>query len=204
MAEGGVAGWQHSGMKPASQVPVFPAAGAGNMRSTRYGEELMKTLKLFFASAAALGALSGAQAATFNLGNVDGETRYFGDIVGKKPSFTDVVKFKLIEQSAVDFTFKSFHDIIKSSFAAQLQEKVSGIWTTIPTASPSFADLSAGKYRWEITGTTGQQSGFWGAKMAVTAVPEADVWMMLLIGVGLVGYQLRRKQQSLKHPPFAV
>jgi hypothetical protein len=28
--------------------------------------------------------------------------------------------------------------------------------------------------------------------------------MMLLIGVGLVGYQLRRKQQSLKHPPFAA
>ncbi|HEV7446346.1 MAG TPA: FxDxF family PEP-CTERM protein [Steroidobacteraceae bacterium] len=164
----------------------------------------MKTLKLFFAAAVALGTLSGAQAATFNLGNVDRETRYFGDTVGKKSSFTEVVKFKLTEQSAVDFAFKSFHDIIKGSLAVQLQEKVSGGWTTIATASPSFADLSAGKYRWEVSGITGRQSGFWGAKMAVTAVPEADVWMMLLIGVGLVGYQLRRKQQSLKHPPLAA
>jgi hypothetical protein len=161
----------------------------------------MKTLKLFFAAAVALGALSGAHARTFNLGNVDGETRYFGDALGKKSTFTDFVKFKLTEQSAVDFTFNSFYDTVKSE---QLQEKVAGVWTTIPTASPSFADLSAGKYRWEIAGTTGRQGGFWGAKMAVTAVPEADVWMMLLIGVGLVGYQLRRKQQSLKHPPFAA
>ena len=164
----------------------------------------MKTLKLFFAAAVALGAVSGAHARTFNLGNVDGETRYFGDTLGKKSSFTDFVKFKLTEQSAVDFTFNSFYDTIKSGFAVQLQEKTAGVWTTIPTASPSFADLSAGKYRWEVAGTTGRQGGFWGAKMAVTAVPEADVWTMLLIGVGLVGYQLRRKQQSLKHPPFAA
>jgi hypothetical protein len=150
--------------------------------------EFMKTLKLFFTAAVALGALSGAHATTFNLGNVDGETRYFGDTSGKKAAFT----------------FRSFHDVINSSFAVQLQQKAAGVWTTIPSASPSFADLSAGKYRWDITGTTGRQSGFWGAKMAVTAVPEADVWMMLLIGLGLVGYQLRRKQQSLKHPPFAA
>jgi len=164
----------------------------------------MKTLKLLFAAAVGLGALSGAHATTFNLGNVDGETRYFGDTLGKKSAFTDFVKFKLTEQSAVDFAFKSFYDVSKSSFAVQLQERASGVWTTIATASPSFADLSAGKYRWDITGTTGRQSGFWGAKMAVTAVPEADVWMMLLIGLGLVGYQLRRKQQSLKQPPFAA
>ena len=151
----------------------------------------MKTLKLFFAAAVAAGAVSGAHATTFNLGNVDGETRYFGDTLGRQSAFTD-------------FTFRSFHDVINSSFAVQLQERASGVWTTIPTASPSFADLSAGKYHWDITGTTGRQSGFWGAKMAVTAVPEADVWMMLLIGLGLVGYQLRRKQQSLKHPPFAA
>ncbi|MFL6602475.1 MAG: FxDxF family PEP-CTERM protein [Steroidobacteraceae bacterium] len=164
----------------------------------------MKTLKLFFAATVALGALSGAQAKTFNLGNVDGETRYFGDTLGKKSAFTDFVKFKLTEQSHVDFTFNSFYDTIKSGFAVQLQERTAGVWTAIPTAGPSFADLSAGKYRWEVTGTTGRQSGFWGAKMAVAAVPEADVWTMLLIGVGLVGYQLRRKQQSLKHPPFAA
>ena len=164
----------------------------------------MKTLKLLFAICVGLSAMSAANATTFHLGNVDGEIRYFGDTVEKSSSFVDFVRFRVTEQSAVDFTFKSFYDIIKSSFAVQLQEKVSGVWTSIPTASPSFADLSAGKYRWEVTGITGAQSGFWGAKMAVAAVPEADVWMMLLIGLGLIGYQLRRKQQSLKHPPFAV
>lgn len=164
----------------------------------------MKTLQLLFALVIGLGAMSAANATTIHLGNVDGETRYFGDTVRKKSSFTDFVRFRLTEQSVVDFTFKSFYDIAKSSFAVQLQQKISGVWTTMPAASPSFADLSAGKYRWEVTGTTGPQSGFWGAKMTVTAVPEADVWMMLLIGLGLIGYQLRRKQRSLKQPPFAV
>jgi len=164
----------------------------------------MKTLKLFFAVIVALGAMSGAQATTFNLGKVDGEIRYFGDTVEEQAGFIDFVKFRITEQSVIDFTFKSFYDIVKSSFSVQLQEKVSGTWTTIPTTTPSFADLSAGKYRWEITGITGKQSGFWGGKMTVTAVPEADVWMMLLIGLGLIGYQLRRKQQSLKQPPFAA
>jgi hypothetical protein len=197
-------------MKPALQEGVRPVrwrrlhAVIAHWSARIWRREFMKTLKLFFAAAVALGAVSGAHATTFNLGNVDAETRYFGDTLGKKSGFTDFVKFKLTEQSAVDFTFRSFQDVINSSFAVQLQERASGVWTTIPTASPSFADLSAGKYRWDITGSTGRQSGFWGAKMAVTAVPEADVWMMLLIGLGLVGYQLRRKQQSLKYPPFAA
>jgi opacity protein-like surface antigen len=139
----------------------------------------MKTLKRVLAALVALSAISGAQAATVDLGKFDGESRYFGGTAGRSSAFADYAGLRL-------------------------PEKVSGLWTRIPTASPSFADLSAGRYRWEITGYIGRQSGLWGGKMMVSAVPEADVWLMLLIGLGLIGYQLRRKQRSLKQPPFAA
>ena len=32
--------------------------------------------------------------------------------------------------------------------------------------------------------------------ITVTAVPEPEVWAMMLIGVGLIGYQLRRKSKA--------
>jgi hypothetical protein len=88
-----------------------------------------------------------------------------------------------------------------SSFAGYVKSRLAG---HIPSATPSFADLSARKYRWELAGVAGSQSGFWDRQMRVAAVPAADAWSMSMIGLGLVGYQLRRKQRSLKQPPFAV
>jgi hypothetical protein len=165
----------------------------------------MKTLKLLLSVVVGLGAMSVANATTFHLGNVDGETRNFGDFISGKGSFKDIVRFHITEQSGVDFSFMSFYNILAGSLKVSLQERVSPhTWENVSFGSPSFVDLSSGAYRWVVTGTTGKQGGFWDAKMTVAAVPEADVWMMLLVGVGLVGYQLRRKQQSIKHPPFAV
>jgi hypothetical protein len=89
----------------------------------------------------------------------------------------------------------------KSSFADYVKIRLAG---RIPSTAPSFAELAAGNSRGEIVGITGRQSGSWGARLPVAAVKEADVWMMLMIGLGLVGYQLRRKQQGLKQLPFAV
>jgi hypothetical protein len=62
--------------------------------------------------------------------------------------------------------------------------------------------LSPGQYRLAIGGTV---SGFLGGlyRVQVAAVPEADVWIMLLLGFAVVLYQLHRKQRSLEQSPVA-
>ena len=45
-----------------------------------------------------------------------------------------------------------------------------------------------------------QQSGYSSGMTAGTA--EGDTWLMLGVGLGLIGYQLRRKQRSLQPHPF--
>ena len=92
----------------------------------------------------------------------------------------------------------------------ELQELEGGSWVDLASGhgkTDSFAlNLTQGpSYRWELVGKVGNQtSGFWSAKMNVAAVPEADTWVMLLVGAGLVGYQLRRKHNVLNQPPFGT
>ena len=125
--------------------------------------------------------MSVANATTIHLGNVDDETRYFGDFhLEERTHFKDLARFRITEQSAVNFSFTSFYDIL----AEHLQSEPTGArtaikWDNVAFGSPSFVDLSSGAYRWVVTGATGRQGGFWDAKMSVAAVPEADVWMML-------------------------
>ena len=68
----------------------------------------------------------------------------------------------------------------------------------------SFDDLAAGKYRFDVDGLTGGRKGLWVGQMTVGAVPEADTWLMLLVGGGLIAYQLRRKQRALPPRSFAA
>lgn len=164
----------------------------------------MKIAKLVFSLIVGLGAMTVANATTIHLGNVDDESRNFGVFTPKNAAFKDFVRFRIGETSAVNFSFQSFYHIVASSFHVKLQEKESGGWNAVTLGSPSFIDLTTGTYRWVVTGLTGKQGGFWTGQMSVAAVPEADVWMMLLTGVGLIGYQLRRKQQSIKHQPFTA
>ncbi len=64
----------------------------------------------------------------------------------------------------------------------------------------SFSDLASGAYRFLFSGTvSGATGGFSGTIAAVPAVPEPETWLMMLIGAGLVAYQLRRKQQVIQH-----
>jgi hypothetical protein len=159
-----------------------------------------------------LGGMSAAQAKTIPLGTVDaGDTVNFGDTITRRQhSFEDFVNFHLSGPSSISASFKSFFNIIGSSFTVELEQKTHGSWMDIATGSPQSSTypfalslLKTGNYRWEVAGTTGRKPGFWSASMSVAAVPEADVWTMLLIGAGLVGYQLRRKQNTLNQPPIA-
>ena len=71
-------------------------------------------------------------------------------------------------------------------------------------SSFSFNSLVAGSY---VLGIYGIGDGpvlnlgrFRGTASVAGAVPELDTWLMMLIGAGLVAYQLRRKQNSLQQP----
>jgi hypothetical protein len=158
-----------------------------------------------------VGGMSISQAETIKLGKLDtGTTRHFGDSIPQNTRFTDFVTFSLSTASEVTATFKSFYNLVGSSFKVELQELEGGSWVDLASGhgkTDSFAlNLTQGPaYRWELVGKVGNQtSGFWNAKMNVATVPEADTWVMLLVGAGLVGYQLRRKQNALNQPPFGT
>jgi hypothetical protein len=69
---------------------------------------------------------------------------------------------------------------------------------------------TAGFFNFTATHTGSYTAGFFGAPgqignlpfngstygITVAAVPEPEVWALMLIGVGLIGYQLRRKSKS--------
>jgi hypothetical protein len=70
----------------------------------------------------------------------------------------------------------------------------------------SFDDfLAPGSYRIGFSGIgNGFLGGIYRGSLQVAAVPEADVWVMLLVGFAVVLYQLRRKQRSLEQQPVAA
>ena len=70
-------------------------------------------------------------------------------------------------------------------------------------AGQTFSSLSKGNYEFLITGTGLSHGGSYFNAFAVSAVPEVDTWVMLVIGAGLVGFQLRRKHQSLSSRAIA-
>jgi hypothetical protein len=144
-----------------------------------------------------------ASAKTYSLGVLPIGTSVVGN--GEKPGgFADTFKFTLGGVSDVMLAFTSSTGI--SSLQGLLQEKTHGGWTQVGSGfgtSSSFADLAAGKYRFDVIGFVPTHYGHYAADISVSAVPEADTWMMLLIGGGMVAYQLRRKHKSLPRQPIA-
>jgi hypothetical protein len=166
----------------------------------------MKSTKMLFAAALGFVAVSAAQAKTISLGDADG-VRTFGNTVEERRSFTDYVKFYLDDASSSISGFFGYSSI--KHVEVELERKAGQGWEDVGSAFTttfSFADLAKGTYRFEIEGfsSSKKRDGSWTGTMTVAAVPEADVWLMLLIGAGLIGYQLRRKQRSLQQPSFTA
>lgn len=58
---------------------------------------------------------------------------------------------------------------------------------------------AAGSYYLNISGVTnGSLGGLYNGAISVTAIPEPEVWAMLVAGIGLVGLQLRRRSGAGK------
>jgi len=170
----------------------------------------MKSLK-FVLSAVVLsvGLMAQAQADTESKTKVisnplsDGDVGYFANALDRGTSFTDTLKFTLSGQSNI----VGLLDLLllnPSSFSATL----TGPGSLSQSFSPGvfhFNDLAGGDYTMSFAGSTNHFGGAYATLFRVTAaVPEADTWLMILIGAGLVVFQLRRKQKSLQHRPLAA
>ncbi len=167
--------------------------------------------------ALALGAAGAVNAKTTDLGDLQAGGNYsFTDVVTFGQSFTDYVGFNVNDALEVKSFLKSFDLSIFSldllgidNFSATLQQWGTGGFQNVASLSGnpiSFDDLiGPGQYRLALTGIgSGLIGGLYRGTLQVAAVPEADAWIMLLVGFGVVLYQLRRKQRSLEQPIVAA
>ena len=162
----------------------------------------MKAATLILGTLAAFGMTTVVSAnGTEHLGKVTAGNSYTFAFASTKPpaSFTDFVVFDL--KSTLDIS-ESILTAGVSGLAVELQEKIKGTWTneiaaTTPT-SYDFGDLTKGKWRLDITGSTTGSSGSHSQLLGqLTAVPEPASLAMILAGIGLLGaYQWRRRQKS--------
>ncbi|MDX1251686.1 MAG: FxDxF family PEP-CTERM protein [Gammaproteobacteria bacterium] len=66
--------------------------------------------------------------------------------------------------------------------------------------------LNAGNdYYLKVTGlATGNQGGMYTLALVAAPVPEAETWVMMLTGLGLLGWHLSRRQQASNKPEGLV
>jgi len=175
----------------------------------------MKFARVLVATCLALGLSVAAQAKTSHLGLLsDGDVvSTMGKVKKGESSFSDTVTFKLASESSIVDFFTALKSITSFTVTLMLNKLELGSFSGGPGGNPSsvtpftFASLAPNKgnqhYTLLITGNgagTGKTTYY--NALSVSAVPEADTWLMLIAGVGLIGFQLRRKQQSLPQRPF--
>ncbi len=172
----------------------------------------MKPLRIVLALSLLIGSSAGVEAKVTHLGKLtDGAARATtGRVHGG--AFSDTVTFRLASESYVADIFTALKGV--SSFTidlfsgGSLLDSFSGGAAGFPSTSfpthlfGALAPSAVGQhYTLEIMGTGARHARYFNS-VAVSAVPEADTWLMLMAGVGLVALQLRRKQHSLPQRPI--
>jgi hypothetical protein len=161
----------------------------------------------------ALGAASAADAKTIELRDVRAIERYsITDVITLGQSI-DRVGFNIADGSqlgpfdtTLDLSIFSFDLLGTDDFSATLQHLSSSGFQTVATSfdGPISFDELLGPSAYGSGIGSGLLDGLYRGSPQVAAVPEADVWVMLLVGFGVVLYQLRRKQRSLEQEPVAA
>jgi hypothetical protein len=180
----------------------------------------MKISSLFLAAVLSVGLISTVHAKTTDLGSLSSSssTQYFFD-AGLQDHFTDYINFDLASAASLKDGFV-FAPKIKGltkvkDFSLTLQSLQSSSWIDLATLGNgggtfkgltfSFANLLPGSYRLVLDGVGSGHfgGGYIGGLSIAAAVPEAETWAMLLVGFGLIAYQLRRKQKTLEQQLLA-
>ena len=145
--------------------------------------------------------VTGANATVHDLGTISG-INLIGDLhLGDSP-FTDFWNFTLGSPSNLDAIVSSIPVPpvlgLDNLFLALFHADNTGIGSPVAGGSlATYTALSSGGYYFRVTADpTGAFGGLYLGAINVTAVPEPEVWAMMMIGVGLIGYQLRRKSKA--------
>jgi len=163
-----------------------------------------------------------ASATVTNLGNIGTEAS-IGAASGSLPkgSFNDwfdfsVSGFATLIASGNSTTFAggskgaeiTSFDLFQGDHVTKI---TTGSITPIPTANGSFyatlltyEPLQAGfDYSIKIAGIAKSAGTNYSLSLTTTPVPEPEEWAMMMVGAGLVGYQVRRKQKGLNQSTLA-
>jgi PEP-CTERM motif. len=173
----------------------------------------MNLSKLVLGVVAALGFAVQANAAIpSDLGTLSGgDQSFFSSSVGAG-SFSDTIDFRLTDTLNLRGLVSAFG---VSSLAIGLDTPTPIFTFTgvpIPTApfftisdeAYSFADLAPSVTHTLYISGVAARGGAFISGFAVAAVPEAETWLMIMVGFGLVAFQLQRKQKSLSHHPLTA
>jgi hypothetical protein len=175
----------------------------------------MHARKIAFSLTVALAAASGnAMAASYDLGDVN-----LALAAGAKGvpmgAFADTLEFSLSTKSYVGVVIKDQPNFSANSFAAVLDiynlaaslydganQWIADLdYSTPGMIGPLTIDqfnldtmLDVGDYSLKLSGIGwGQAGGLYSYAVAAQPVPEPENWAMMLVGLGLVGYALRRR-----------
>lgn len=170
----------------------------------------VKTLALV----AALFASQSAFANTYDLGDMGppASVSLTTNNVSRDTSFVDYFTFTLDATAAT--TFGNAPDILISLWDDDdyiTNIKSIKLYTGVPTSGAAstaidkdandesflFRGLTAGSYYFKVSGFQDEKSGAYTfnlATTAATAVPEPEAYAMMLAGLGLIGFAVRRKQ----------
>ena len=140
---------------------------------------------------------AGASARHTNLGALsNGDFGIVGNAFVSAQSFQDTIQFSLSSTSTISGLVTPVRLINSTWSLSNALGAITG--GALTPGKYTFADLAPGFYTVSIFGTANSLSGYAATyRVAVAAVPEIETWLMLVIGFGLAGYQLHRKQKAL-------
>lgn len=160
--------------------------------------------RVFLSTLLGFGLISQLQAHTVNLGTINNEHAHSFYDQSTPGAFTDAVTIRENElsdisgaviQSGVTVTRATVNPIMGSVSDRRWSPWAGG-------GAYSFADLARGTTH--TLAISRMRPSFYRNVLTVAAVPEAETWLMILTGLGLVSFQLRRTQKLLQHVPLAA
>lgn len=177
-----------------NQIRQWLSAAA--LRLVIKNKSLHRAASTLVAAALVLGSVGMSHAAVLTF-NSSGTASFSGSHTG---SFKDSYTFSLSGVSDIYATVSgtNIRSLSMDLYNAVVNNrgKVKNVLVGSGTTF-SFDDLAAGNYFLRISGNALKKTGgSYTGSIQVTAVPEPEMWAMMLIGMGLIGYQVRRKSKA--------
>jgi len=168
---------------------------------------MTKLAHILLGSAMLIGAAS-ANAATYNIGVLDSApfsiTNPYVNNASVTGTFLDTYNFSLKDTSLVSNSLNQLTlslgptNILNiNGLVLDLYNASNQLQATVTGTGQETKTLANGSYSVNILGTTtGLAGGNYTFSAAAEPVPEPDGWMMLIAGLGLMGFMVRRRKSE--------